>query len=545
MRRGEARSRCGAIRIATALLLGLCGAVTAGVVMAWRAAQAGGWLADGLGWLAVREGVQWFDAGAAGTIGVAVVWAVVRRWRGRATAAPSGRVAIACLALVAATRGGLAVLAPSSRGPNLVLISVDTLRADRLSCYGYGQPTTPVLDAQLAGEGVLFEYVASQAPKTTPSHMTMLTSLYPSVHGVSMWEGTGEKAVLNPRVHTLAEVLRNAGYQTAAFTAGGPMHRSRGFDHGFEIYRHNNPLERAVQWLEQRRGGKFFLFFHTYDVHDPYTPPDEYIARFAPQAGGKLLDAARDVRAHATDWDWAHKRFWDAVDPADRAGAVAVSQLYDAGIRRLDDTTMTQLLGTLDRLGLRDDTLVVLISDHGEAFLEHGVYQHDDVYAETTHVPWIMRFPGRIPAGRRIATPEAVIDLMPTVLDLLGVPLPFAVQGRSVAEAARGAGPLEPRPVISEYGTHAAGAFQQAVRVGDERLVIPGGAPRLFDVVADPGEQHDLASERPERVTALLGELDRWRTACAALVPRLGPEGEGIAPDPDTLKRLRALGYVE
>ena len=529
----------------TLLAGGLLLALATGLVTGWRAAQRGDWMASGLRWLAVRQGIVWFDRVALAVFAAVVVLSAWRWWRSSArVVTPSSRIVLGVIAAVMALRLLLPLGGPSSRGPNLVLISIDTLRADRLSCFGYARPTSPAIDQKLAALGVVFTQASSVSPKTTPSHMSMLTALYPTVHGVTMWEGTEERAVLNPRVHTLAELLQNAGYRTAAFTGGAPMHRTRGFDHGFEIYRHGQQLPRALAWLEERAADKFFLFFHTYDVHDPYAPPDEYVEQFAPGARGPLLDAARRVRSQGADWDSAHARYWEAVDRHDPVVTDLLGKLYDAGIRVMDDRTVTPLLGALDRLGLRDNTLVVLVSDHGEAFLEHDAFLHDDVYWETTHVPWIMRWPGRLPAGRRITTPVSMIDLMPTLLDLLDVPLPEPVQGRSVAAAARGE-ELVPRPVISEYSTHQAGAFQQAVRIGNERLVLPAAPARLFDLATDPGEQRDVLADRPERAAALTAELDRWRTDCARLVPRFSPSGTGVAPDPDTLRRLRALGYVE
>lgn len=529
---------------ATVVAAGLALAVVAAAGLGWRADRLSEWSSAGLTWLAIDRGVAWFDALALGALGLGGARAAWQRWRGNRGAGPLPRGALGVVAAVTLLRMLIGWCTPTPSGPNLVLISVDTLRADRLSCYGYERPTSPAVDAQLAGAGVLFGEVVSQAPKTTPSHMTMFTGLYPSVHGVTMWEGTDERGVLNPRVHTLAEVLRNAGYDTVAFTAGGPMHRARGFDHGFQEYRHDRPLERALSWLERGRRGPFFLFFHTYDVHDPYTPPDEYIDQFAPRASGPLIEAVRALRSQAIGWEAAHKRYWDAVDRNDPASVALLSSLYDAGIRKTDDRTLTPLFGAIDRLGLRENTLVVLVSDHGEAFMEHGAFMHDDVYRETTHVPWIMRWPGVLPAGRRVSVPVELTDLMPTLLDLLHLPLPAVVQGRSVAAAARGDA-LAPRPVISEYSTHKAGAFQRAVRSGDERLVIPGGPARLFDLTTDRREEHDIAGERPARVAVLLGLLEQWRTECARLVPRYGPGGEGVAPDPDTLQRLKALGYVE
>jgi hypothetical protein len=192
-------------------------AVVAAVALAWPAIRTHGWWDDGLHRLVVREVVWWFDRLVLGVLVLSLLLALLRR--GRATShAAIGVIVLAVLARLTA-------VAPPPAGPNVLLVSIDTLRADHLGTYGHTLPTSPVVDARLAAQGVTFEEVISQSPKTTPSHMTMLTSLYPCVHGVTMWDdGTQLGAVLNPRVRTLAEVLRNAGWKTAAFTAGGPMH---------------------------------------------------------------------------------------------------------------------------------------------------------------------------------------------------------------------------------------------------------------------------------------------------------------------------------
>ena len=227
------------------LALALGGSLVAAAVGAGRAIHGQEYWASGYQRLIADAVVERFDewgAAAAGILlAVAGIAALVLRWRGRATAAPGARtrrLALVVLAVVALVRGAIAIDAwRTADGPNLVLISIDTLRADRLGAYGYDLPTSPALDRRLAGEGVTFENVLSQSPKTTPSHMTMLTSLYPCEHGIELWSDENVPAsVLSPRVHTLAEVLKNAGYATVAFTGGGHMHRSRGFNQGFDVF---------------------------------------------------------------------------------------------------------------------------------------------------------------------------------------------------------------------------------------------------------------------------------------------------------------------
>ena len=536
------------------LLLGLAAVLVAAAgaaAGAWREAAPQGWLQDGLRRLALDAFVERFDVWAAVALPAAGVLLLAAAMLGRWRRADGGLgAALALVAVIGLVRlGALAMELHGPGLPNVVLISIDTLRADRLGAYGERLPTSPTLDRRLAGAGVVFERVFSQSPKTTPSHMTMLTSLYPAVHGIELWEGQTAGPVLNPRVDTLAEVLRNAGYATAAFTGGAHMHRARGFSQGFRRYRHDDQLRRARAWLRQKAGRSFFLFFHTYQVHDPYKPPPELIPLFTGQEGdAPILDVVRRVRDGGLDgWEHGHKLFWDAVDPSNPRDVAFVSHLYDAGIRHMDDATLTPLLDELDALGVSNDTLVVFTSDHGEAFLEHGHFLHGDLYEETLHVPLVLRFPGRIPAGTRVAQRARLLDVMPTILDLVGVPAPPRLQGRSLAALARGTAPPDGQDAaVSEFSQRDRGHLLESLRVGDDVLIRDGDRMSLFDRASDPREQVDRAAADPARVAALRARLEQWRTECQALAALLGPRAtDAETPDAQTLRNLRALGYVE
>jgi len=434
-------------------------------------------------------------------------------------------------------------------GPNLLLISIDTLRADHLSAYGYPRSTSPVLDRRLAAEGVTFERAYSQSPKTTPSHMTMLTSLYPSVHGVTLWDGTSSSTAhaLNPAVFTLAEVLRNAGYATAAFTGGAYMDGAWGFRQGFQVYEecYGRELGRARRWLRRHRRGKFFLLFHTYQVHDPYVPPLPLVDQFDREYDGPVREVVKRLRRTPAAWEDAHRIFWDGVDPGNPRDVRFVGALYDAGIRNMDETTLTLLLDQLDAFGLTRDTLVVFTSDHGEAFGEHGRFLHDDLYAGTLHVPLILRFPGRLPAGRRVAERVRLVDLVPTLLELLRVPPPPDVQGRSVMPAVTGSGERSGRSAVSDYGDTARQRVFESLRRDDLTYIVDGPSEELFDATADPGERKNLAAARPAALESARAELARWRADNTRLTARLAPTDSTIVPSDEAVRRLRSLGYVE
>lgn len=429
--------------------------------------------------------------------------------------------------------------------PNVLLISIDTLRADKLGAYGNPRPTSPVLDRRLAGEGVTFTQAFSQSPKTTPSHMTMFTSLYPSVHGIEMWLSTGAAPVLHPGVDTLAEQFKAAGYKTVAFTGGGHVHASRGFDQGFDIYKHGGPVHRALGWLRNHgRKEKFFMFFHTYIVHDPYVHPPEFVDRFDALYQGPLRQVVGELNAKQGAWEARARRFWGAVDPKDPATVQFVKNLYEAGIYRMDKTNLGALLDLLDELGLAENTLVVFTSDHGEAFLEHGNFLHQDLYRETLHVPLVLRLPRRIPAGVKVEAPVTLLDLMPTILDLAGLPVPQAAQGRSLVPLWSG-GDLAPLPVISEWNGRANAPPLMAIREAGYTYIAEGDRELLFDTSRDPGEQHPLAGAAEDVLAARRARKAAWEAECRARSSALGPSPLTAAPDEETQRELRALGYLE
>lgn len=440
--------------------------------------------------------------------------------------------------------------------PNVLLISVDTLRADRLGCYGYARPTSPVLDG-FASEAVLFRDAISQAPWTTPSHLSMLTSLYPSSHGVTgdfgrltlFLQGQGSYPSLRSDALTLAELLREQGYDTLALTGGGPMAADFGHARGFNVFEEggfklsDGVLARLTGWLDQDRERPFFLFFHTYEVHSPYLRTE--------LAHGVLTEA----QIAALDGLRPGEGPGDPVRPLlQRLGAFDVrvtSALYDSGIR-YTDRHLGRLFDELRRRDLYDDTLIVVASDHGEEFGEHDPARIYDahctnVYEQLIHVPLLMRWPGQLPAGRRVPSAVELVDVAPTVLDLLGLPIPTTMQGRSLVRLARGQDPGGERWTLSEATCHP--PEMKALRGGRWKYVA-GFGPRgdriwekLFDRVQDPGELrplNDPAEAGPLR-EALAFRMTELRTSAGA-PPTLDLGSQGRE---ELRERLRALGYVE
>ena len=427
--------------------------------------------------------------------------------------------------------------------PNLVLVVVDTLRADHLGAYGYDRATSPAFD-RLSAESTLFLQARAQAPCTFPSVNSLLTS-----QPVWRFSGRPPGHLGIPRgVTTLAERLRRAGYRTAAVSASpvvrrtpGAINREGGFGAGFDLF-----LDGCT-WQDGRCVGRradallglldepFFLYLHYLDPHDPYAPPAvPGRRRFAGAWDGDPAVAAGDplpaaARLHATG------------DPGLSAAAVGhLEDLYDEEIAWFDGR-LDALLATLRRRGLLDRALLVVTADHGESFLEHDNLRHcRSLYDEELRVPLLVRLPAASAArARRVDRPVALLDLAPTLLDYAGVEVP-GLAGRSLRPwLESSAAASAPRPVAASAGTG------RTLLVGRFKLHydLDGGATRLYDVLADPAETRDLAPLRPDLTAPLLARLDRR-------LRRI--EGEGLLATPPRLDRsreahqdLRALGYLQ
>lgn len=309
----------------------------------------------------------------------------------------------------------------STRG--YVLISVDTLRADRLGAYGHPRPTSPFFD-RLAARGVLFENAIAPYPATLVSHMSMFTGLYPPQHGVYP-----PAVVLPERIPTLPQRFQEGGFRTQGHTEGGFVGWGFGFERGFEVYDDTGytvdtdieaTFGRGLDFLRALGSDeRFFLFLHTYSVHDPYDPPPDFVAEFdqhgpAPDSSGERIRGFNHGR--------------EAIAPAE---VERFARRYEASVRYVD-SVLEDFVDELERLGLLADTTVVITSDHGEEFLEHGKLGHTQLYPELLHVPLLIVHPDRA-AGVRVADVVSLVDVAPTLVELAGLP-PFSdIAGRSLA----------------------------------------------------------------------------------------------------------------
>lgn len=427
------------------------------------------------------------------------------------------------LVLAVAVLGALLGCARPPDRPDVVLVTIDTLRADRLGCYGHAAGATPALDA-LARGGARFARASAATPVTLPSHATILTGRYPAAHGVR----NNASFTLRASETTLAESLRAAGYRTGAFVGSWVLARHFGLGQGFEVYddrfdgaggvaraagpaaRGERPVERRAQavtdaalaWIGTRRAREpLFVWAHYYDPHASYLPPSPWLERF----------------------------------PDRYLGEVAYT-----------DHEVGRLLEGLRATRGDREALVLVVADHGEAFGEHGEQQHGlFVYEPTIHVPWILSWGGRVPAGVVVEDEVTIADVAPTILGLLGLP-PFpAAQGLDLSATLRsGSAVGRPGGILVEnllpkydFGW----SELVALRRGGSKYIR---APReeLYDLASDPAELRDLAARSPEtaagereRLEALVRDAERTRGEESAAAPSL---------DDEALSNLRSLGYV-
>jgi arylsulfatase A-like enzyme len=427
---------------------------------------------------------------------------------------------------------------------SLVLVSIDTLRADHLGCYGYGRNTSPNID-RMAGDGILFERAHATSYVTADSHMSIFTSLYPSVHGVRNASVENRRALrLHPYIKTLPEILREAGYVTGAITGGGNAAADFGFDRGMDsfqvVWEIDAAVEQATRFIEQHQNAPFFLFFHTYHVHDPYLPGPRTPRFFEGSYKGKIMVDGDKLRSLQKDGSFAEQRraYWGLVNRDDPDEIAYLVSLYDGEIWEVDHH-LGRLLGFF-RLHV-PDAVIIVTSDHGEQFLEHGDVLHNDLYQELLHVPLIIAG-RRLASGIRIRTPVSLIDLAPTALDLMGLPAIPQFQGRSLAPTLQGRD--RGRDIFSEK----AGRKTTLLANGSKLIVSVNRLPEFYDLNSDAGEKSDLTSDVP-RVLDLARQLGETIAANHALGVELR-RNETRAErndrlDSSTEEQLKALGYME
>jgi arylsulfatase A-like enzyme len=456
---------------------------------------------------------------------------------------------------------------PSAALPNVIVIVVDTLRADRLGCYGHPANLTPTMD-QIAAEGVRFSRVIAAAPWTLPSVGSLITCYGPSVHKANSFKSVSDMdrgqvpvvAMLDDSFTTLAEVMKQAGYETGGFSANKFIKAKYGMGQGYDEYDTSyadNTVQgtlinkAATDWLKGRAASDkpFFLYLHYMDVHGPYDADSRFMdplmqaveanpnKRQMPEAVfGRINGYLRRPPRKTLDpsrWDRLSRYYdyWEAR--------------YDAGVAEMD-FYLSELIAELKTMGVWDDAYVVLTADHGEALGEHQVWDHGYTQFQTDlHVPLIVRYPGVVPSGRVVHRTASLMDVAPTIYEQLGISFDQSVQGRSLVGH-----------MAASDDAHAV-AFADGIKVGPRwmavvrdnwKLMVRAKADSsrvsqwLYDIEADPGEQQDLSTAHPELVAELSGLLVQYATESRALKP--GVAQRTVAPTPDELRQLQGLGYT-
>ena len=458
---------------------------------------------------------------------------------------------------------------PPAPPPHIVLITIDTLRADHLSSYGYVRATSPNLDA-LAAESVRFERASVQWPKTGPSFASMLSATYPNDNGIVRHVGIP----LSCRMSMLAEQLAEHGYDNHAVVANGALASELGFDQGFtnyiETWKQPSPedgsdpdgAEAVNRHVETLLGSidptrPTFLWVHYLDPHHPYAPPAAWRDRFV---GDDHYDPTIKLDITGSpDQEMVKIGRRKILEGRDEL-AFYVAR-YDEEIAYVD-AQVGELLAKLEGHGLMDHTVTVMTSDHGESLGEHHYhFDHGRFSFQTClHVPFMIRYPGVLPVGVD-AAPVALIDLTPTLLELAGVPLENGVymQGESLVPRMTGAAPPSGEEVVFSEAGYADGRRWQRVASGQRFKLIhapakqearwiggPGVPFALYDLAKDPGETRNVADDHPEQLDQLTRALRRFWNAPAfdvAVDPETCGETAG-AVDPETEEQLRALGYL-
>src|SRR5688572_1586701 len=463
----------------------------------------------------------------------------------RAAGAIALVVAAAPLALGLASRATIVTL----RGDrtSVVLISVDTLRADRLGCQGHSRDTTPVLDA-LARDAVRFANASSPYPFTLTAHASMFTGLDPAANGaIKAGPRVDDRLAPFADVATIAQAFRDAGYVAAAVVDDclwmQPAYGlARGFDNWRVVGGSLDDKTRVLDELVRDLAGRAcFLFLHCFDVHSdhrrlPYECASEDRGRYSGWYGGAFDGAdPGDPKSRASE---LLRRWNQTRATVDEEVVRYVSDLYDEGVRTAD-RKLGVALAALDRAGFRERAALLVTADHGEEFREHGLFMHDaQLYDESVRVPLLLRLPRGAHAGEVVTTPVALQDVAPTLAAIAGVPF-SSRQGRSLLGLI-GAEDVQDVEVVPVF--LGADANAEGVRLGRFKLVRHGERVELFDLEADPGERKDLAGERPEVARTLEALLEQRAAENRAFAAERARDGS-IALTEAERKRIGAIGY--
>jgi arylsulfatase A-like enzyme len=448
----------------------------------------------------------------------------------------------------------------SDKGWNVILISIDTLRADHLHSYGYERKTSPHID-KLASEGVLFKNHIAAAPATLISHASMFTSLNPSVHKAE----ARTRTVLDGRFTTLAEFLKKEGFMTTAFTGGGQMNKAFGLDQGFDRYDDENDgnglpyaIDKVLDWLKRHKNQRFFLFFHTYQVHAPYSPPPPYDELFYPAYKGNL---GKKIEGEILT------QINEKVLPIEQEDLRHIVALYDGEIA-FTDAQLGRLFDELKALGLWEKTLIVLTSDHGEEFDEHGIVGHHGhtLYEELLKIPLIIKFPDSSFRGVIVYQQSRGIDIFPTIIDILGFRKPKPIQGISLLPLIKNPQMEMVLPALSEKEGHELKSLRlngYKLHVGSRKskaVIFENPWTKMFfyrtheyhsrlkeqafyNLKTDPGETRNLHKSQVRLVRVFERKIKQLEEENSLLAGSFKP-GQA-KEDQELVRQLKGLGYLQ
>ena len=427
---------------------------------------------------------------------------------------------------------------PAAGKPNIVFITIDALRSDHLSCYGYNRPTSPFIDS-LAKRGIRFENCISSSCWTPPAMASFCTSVYSRQHGVkhglAQSRSIHGQEMLDGSFLTLAEALHAKGYRTYALSSNAHFSKDTGMAQGFDKFTTfwfctAPTLHEAALGLKPQlaQSGPFFLWIHYFDTHTPLRPREPWIGQYAKHP--EYVD-----RWSKQQIEWIRENQGQVETNADIQQTLV--DIYDSEINYTDEFVKK----LFDEVLPKGNTLVVISSDHGEGFMEHNIIGHaKSLYHEETHVPLIVLPPYGLKSNVTVSADVSIVDVYPTILDYAGVEIPATCRGQSLRKVADSSPGMEIRPVFSEFDR---GDTIRSVVLDQWKLIVneQGKTTQLFDLSADPVEKTDRTRTNPAMLKRLSDELSRWESATPQFDAPKGP----VNLDPEQERTMRSLGYLK
>lgn len=425
---------------------------------------------------------------------------------------------------------------------NVIIISLNSLRADHLGAYGYRRNTSPNID-KLAKNGVLFEHAQAQSNWTLPNLVSLFTSKYVHSHGIYKRDQKVSEKEL-----TFPEILKLYGYKTAAFVGGLDVVSDYGLNQGFDYYSdktNGNPtvsfketMPKILNWLKINKDSKFFLFIQSYDIHYPYNHPEPYDHMYDRHYSGILSELPIDYSFLKT----IHNDTGVLKDKQARLGIKDIEHIiahYDGGIT-YTDKFIGELLGEIEKLKLSDNTIIIITSEHGDELYDHGSFDRfgqNNLYEEVVHIPLIIRNPALNLKGKRITSLVQLVDIMPTLLDFLGIPINKEAQGLSLFPLIEG---KNIKDNFNKYVYAEADCNKRSIRTKEWKLIYSSNKYELYNLYRDLKEEHSIVDQKPEVVYELMQKLSDWYEKTRTTST---PDDSHLELTEEMKNKLREAGY--